>query len=375
MKILVAINQSRVLYDFKKELVDALAGQGDKLVLSFVEDFRAEYFRRPELEILPTPLDPRGARPDRDLRLYLFYRRILRRERPDLVLTFTIKPNVYCGLAAARARTPYLATISGLGSAVHSGGLLGILTSRMYRVGLRGATRVFCQNGAIEEWALRNCAAKESQIVRVPGSGVNLDRFHSLPYPSETGRINLLFIGRLMPDKGVVELIEAARRVRATRPNVRFQLLGAPEVGSDVARLVESAAFDGVIERLGYQLDVVPYLREASALLLPSWHEGMSNALLEAAASARPVIASDVPGCREIFVDGVTGFGHAPRDAASLAAALERFLALPREKREEMGRLGRQKIEAEFSRALVVDAYLREIRKFRDLLKTKRSEP
>lgn len=361
MKILITINQARVLYDFKRELVAALLDRGDDVALSFEDDFRADYFRQTAARVIPTPIDPRGVNPARDFKLCAFYRKLLKAERPDAVLTFTVKPNVYCGAICAKLRVPYYATISGLGAPMNGSAPLRIATTFLYRRGLRGAARVFVQNASIAERVVTERIARREQLVRVAGSGVDLERFHPLPYPAEETGVNLLFIGRLMRDKGIAELIECAKQIRARRPDVVFQVVGAAERGCSEDVMTRAAADAGIVEYLGYQPDVRPILEKASALILPSYHEGTSNVLLEAAASARPVLASNVPGCAETFDEGLSGLGFAARSSSALTATVERFLAIPRADREAMGRRGREKVAANFSRADVVATYLREI--------------
>ncbi len=363
-RALIAINQARVLYDFKRELVDAMLERGDELYLSFEEDFRAQEFRKGRAKIVSTPIDPRGVNPLRDLKLYRFYRATLRELKPELVLTFTIKPNVYCGYACGRLGVPYFATLSGLGAAMNGGGLLERVSTFLYRVGLKRAEKVFCQNESIARRVVDDQIAREEQIGMVSGSGVNLERFRYAPYPDEGGELVFLLVGRLMPDKGILEYLEAARRLRAEYGRVRFQILGASERGCDTYRAVERAARDGIVEYLGYELDARPYLAKASAIVLPSYHEGLSNALLEGAATGRPILASAIPGCAETFEEGVTGFGFEPRNVDSLVATLRRFIETPYSRRVEMGVLGRQKIEKSFSRADVVKEYLRVIDEF-----------
>lgn len=365
MRILIAINQARVLYDFKRELVSALLAQGHEVYLSFEEDFRVEYFESTQAKIVPTPIDPRGVNPLRDYKLYRFYKRLLARLRPNVVLTFTIKPNVYCGKACQACRVPYMATISGLGAAVNAKGPLARVSTELYRVGLRGAKRVFCQNESIARIMVEGAFTSEGKIVRVSGSGVDLDHFSALDYPDEKDGIELLFIGRLMRDKGILEFIECAKAIRQKRADVKFRVLGAPERRCAEYGQVCAAAKEGVVEYLGYQLDVVPYLRTASAVVLPSYHEGLSNVLLEGAASCRPLLTTNVPGCVETLDDGVSGYTFEPRRADALTDAVERFLALSREEREKMGRLGREKVAKSFDRAQVVQAYLDEIAKER----------
>lgn len=357
-KILVAINQARVLYDFKRELVGALLARGDEVLLSFEEDFRADYFRQTSARIVSTPIDPRGMNPARDLKLSRFYKSLLRREKPDAVLTFTIKPNVYCGSLCAAMGIPYYATISGLGAAMNGSAPLRWLSTALYRRGLRGARRVFCQNASIAERVVAERIARQEQIARVAGSGVDLSRFTALPYPTESEGPTLLFIGRLMRDKGVVELVECARQVRARRPDVRFQMIGASERGCAEDVMVHEASDAGIVDYQGYQMDVKPFLAASSAVVLPSYHEGLSNVLLEAAASARPILTTNVPGCAETFKEGVTGFGFESRSAESLVGAVDRFLALGRDDRAAMGVRGREHVAANFSRDDVVRAYL-----------------
>ena len=361
MKILIAINQARVLYDFKRELVAALLERGDEVLLSFEDDFRADYFRQTSARVIPTPIDPRGLNPLRDLKLCAFYRELLEREQPDVVLTFTVKPNVYFGAICAKARVPYCATISGLGGPMNGSAPLRIATTLLYRRGLREAERVFVQNASIADCVLRDRIANHDQLVLVPGSGVDLERFQPLPYPTEEKETKLLFIGRLMRDKGIAELVECARRIRTHRPDVVFQVVGAAERGCPEDVMTRDAADYGIIEYLGYQEDVRPFIEKASAVILPSYHEGMSNVLLEAAASARPVLASIVPGCVETFDEGRSGLGFPPKSADALAATVARFLAIPREEREKMGLRGREKVAKHFSRADVVETYLSEI--------------
>lgn len=361
MRILIAVNQSRVLYDFKRELVDALLAKGHDVYLSFEEDFRAEYFGATKARVIHTPIDPRGVNPLRDYKLYAFYKRLLKKVRPDFALTFTIKPNVYCGRACRKLNVPCYATISGLGAAVNAGGLLGRVSKALLKIGLQGATRVFCQNESIAKLVVAENLAREEQITRVPGSGVDLNHFSYLPYPSEEKGIELLFIGRLMRDKGILEYLECAKAICAKRSDVLFRVLGAPERGCREFAQVCEAAQSGLVDYLGYQKDVAPYLLSASAVVLPSYHEGLSNVLLEGAASGRPLLTTNVPGCAETFDEGKTGLGVEPRNAQELINAVERFLALSREEREQMGKLGREKIAAAFDRSDVTKAYLREI--------------
>ncbi|MDO5308848.1 MAG: glycosyltransferase family 4 protein [Planctomycetia bacterium] len=358
MKILVAINQSRVLYDFKREVVESFASLGHDTLLSYLPDFRGSYFEQRQFKIIPAPLEPRGMNPIKDARLYRYYCRLLKRERPDVVFTFTIKPNVYCGYACRRLGAPYWGTISGLGEAVHARGPLGALSTWLYRQGLCGARGVFCQNDAIVDFALQHGLTTPERVIRVNGSGVNLQYHTYQPYPSEEDGVKILLPARLTPAKGVREFLATARRFHEREPNVRFQIMGAPETGSSLFETVQSAALRGEIEYLGYQTDPRPYYASASAVALPSYHEGLSNVLLEGAATGRPLLASNVPGCAETFIEGQTGFGFAARDAQAFCQAVERFVRTPRFERESMGRRGREYVAARFDRREAARVYV-----------------
>ena len=311
------------------------------------------------VERVPIEIDRAGLNPFTDLRLLLKYRALLQRIRPAAYLSYTIKPNIYGALAAASLGIPALPNVSGLGTAFIRGGGLQALVTRLYRIGFARAPVVFFQNQEDRALFIDRRIVKPSQAQVLPGSGVDLDFF--LPAPLPNGHPTFLFIGRLLRDKGVVEFVEAARMLRADYPEARFQLLGAVDEGNRTGigqAEVDGWVADGIVEQLGTTDDVRPFIAAATAVVLPSYREGLPRSLLEAAAMARPLIASDVPGCRDVVEDGVNGFLSEVRNPGSLAAAMRRLLQLPRPQQIAMGEAGRKRVQERFSEAFVVRAYL-----------------
>ena len=303
----------------------------------------------------PYAFNRHGTNPLAEMRMIRDYKKIIKRVSPDVVLTYTIKPNIYGGMACASLGVPYVANITGLGTAVENGGILQKITLTLYKIGLRKAQNVFFQNSSNLDFMLKHGIIKGAYDL-LPGSGVNLERHYFEEYPKDNDSLTLLFIGRLMKDKGIEELIEASKVICHKHNNIKFVAIGDCE--ADYKERLNSIQTNCPIQFLGHQADVHSYIKNSHAVILPSYHEGMANVLLEAAAGGRPVLASDISGCRETFDEGVSGFGFKPRDVDSLCEAIEKFIALPYEKKAEMGRAGRRKMEREFDRKIVVDKYM-----------------
>ena len=359
-KVLVLCNGARILYLTRFELLKALRDRGDTVYLSTPRNSATAPFEEIGCQIIETPLDRRGLTPKQDFKLWCKYKQIIREIRPDIVLTFTIKPNIYGIRAAVKYGVPGIPTMTGLGTSIQKRGLLQKIVFFLYRHSFRKVPKAFFQNCTNAELFRLLDMIRPEQIVQVAGSGVNLETHPFEPYPEPDKPTRFLFIGRLMQEKGIFEYLEAARRIRAVSPEVRFGILGFREE-PEIMDLVRSLSKEGIVDYHGYVKDVRPHIAEAHAVVLPSWHEGMANVLLEAAAAGRPVLASKIPGCVETFSEGVTGYGFMPRNVDDLCAKLNRFLALPYEKRVEMGKAARVKVENEFDRAEVVAAYLTEI--------------
>lgn len=353
-RILILSNFSGGLYDFRNEFVEALLAEHE-VYISLPDDVKTKELQAEGARIIQTPIHRRGMNPLEDIKLYLRYRSLMKELKPDLVITYTIKPNIYGGFCARRLKIPYIATITGLGGAFDKTGLFVRLIVGMYRAGLKNAACIFFQNeenrNIFREYGI---AGKKDKLVM--GSGVNLERHSCEPYPKRE-ETHFMFVGRVMKERGILEFVEAARKLHSDK--VFFEILGSCD--EDYQGMLDELERDGVIHQLGFHTEVHPYLTRADAIVVASFHEGMSNTLIEAAATGRPVIASDISGCREAFEEGKTGFGFTPGRAEELIEALERFLELSYEKRSEMGREARAKMEREFDRKKVTASYMGEV--------------
>jgi galacturonosyltransferase len=353
-KVLVLTNSSGGLYDFRNEFVLALLAEHE-VVVSMPDDTKEKELQGEGCRIIKTAINRRGINPLEDLKLYRSYSKMIKDLKPDLVVTYTIKPNVYGGFASARQKVPYIATITGLGGAFDKTGLLLKIIVTMYKTGLKKAACVFFQNQENRQIFSRfGIEGKKSRMVM--GSGVNLDRHRYEEYP-EGDETHFLFVGRVMKERGILEYIEAAKKLHGDK--IFFDIMGYCD--EDYQGLLDELEEQGVVRQIGFHTEVHEYLAAASAIVVASFHEGMSNALIEGAATGRPVIASNISGCMEAFEEGKTGFGFTPGKADELIAAMEKFLALPVEERAAMGRRGRAKMEREFDRKLVTATYMDEV--------------
>ncbi|MDD6811862.1 MAG: glycosyltransferase family 4 protein [Lachnospiraceae bacterium] len=353
-RVLVLTNSSGGLYDFRNEFVRALLEE-NQVFISMPDDTKEKELLEEGCQVIKTSINRRGINPLEDLKLYQTYHNMMKELQPDLVVTYTIKPNVYGGFCAGRMKIPYIATITGLGGAFDRTGLFLQLIIRMYRAGLKKADCVFFQNeenrGIFGKFGIRG--KKEKMVM---GSGVNLERHVYEPYPKRE-ETHFLFVGRVMKERGILEFIEAAKKLHSEK--VHFDILGYCD--EDYQSMLDELEKEGVIHQLGFHTEVHPYLADADAIVIASFHEGMSNALIEAAATGRPVIASNISGCMEAFEEGKTGFGFTPGKAEELIEAMEKFLKLSYEERTKMGQAARKKMEQEFDRKLVTASYMEEV--------------
>ena len=351
-RILVLANNDVGLYRFRKDLLAALLSAGHAVYISLPDGGFVPELVQIGCRFIDTPIDRRGMNPLHDGKLFRQYRAILREIKPDLVLTYTIKPNIYGGLACRMAHIPYAVNITGLGSTIENGGWLKKFVLALYRPALKGARVVFFENAGNRDPLAATGVVPKGRDVVLHGAGVNLEDYPCQPYPQE-GPVRFLFVGRVMHEKGVDELFAAAKRMKQQYgEQVEFHMVGSfEEAYKPVMDPLEQA---GVVRYHGYQSDMKPFYAMADCVVLPSYHEGMSNVLLEAAASGRPLITSDIPGCREAVENGVSGYLCPARDAGALYETMRRFAALPVEQRSQMGRCGRERMEQQFSKTAVV---------------------
>lgn len=358
--VILSANSDWNIANFRQGLIRALRGSGYEPVVVAPKDSAAEArMRELDVQRVPVPIERSGVNPLSDLRLFAGYRRLLKRLRPVAYLGYTIKPNIYGSLAAASLGIPAIPNVSGLGTAFIRQGPLQHIVTRLYRLGFRRAPVVFFQNDEDRQLFVERRIVRREQARVLPGSGVDLERFAPALLPADPP--TFLLIGRLLGDKGIREFVEAARLLGPELPNARFQLLGPVDEGNGTAisrRELDSWAADGVVEYLGTTDDVRPFIASATAVVLPSYREGLPRSLLEAAAMARPLVATDVPGCRDVVEDGLNGFLCIVRDPVTLADAMRKMAELRPEQRLAMGEAARRKVQEKFSEEFVVRAYL-----------------
>jgi glycosyltransferase involved in cell wall biosynthesis len=362
--VVLASNSAWSLLKFRLGLIRTLQDQGLRVIALAPRDGSEE---RLPCECFPIRVNRSGTNPLEDLALLRELRRQYRGLRPVAALHFTSKLNIYGALAARWLRIPSIGNITGLGSAFLGGGPVAWIQQRLYRFALSGVQRIFFQNPEDLRLFTGRRLADPSRSRLIPGSGVDLQAFSPRPLPPNE-RFVFLLIARLLRDKGIHEYVEAARRLKAGGADVECRLVGHLDSGNpsavDEGSLARWTA-EGVIEYRGARDDVREEIALADCVVLPSYREGTPHTLLEAAAMARPLIASDVPGCRQVVEDGVNGFLCRARDSADLAARMSRMLDTPEAERRAMGSRGRAKMQKEFDEGLVVRAYLEALRELR----------
>lgn len=366
-KILVSINSSWNFVNFRSGLLRGLQDEGFEVVALAPDDGHASSISGMGIRYIPVSFDRRGTSLLAELRLLGAYRRVLQAERPAAQLTFTVKPNIWGSLAARSLGIPTIANIAGLGTIFLRKGALNRGIRRMYALALNGAETVFFQNPEDLELFVSAGIVPGAKAKLLPGSGVDLDRFAPAPLPSVTnagaGRTGPIFLmlARLLWAKGIGEYVEAARLLRERWPGSEFRLLGIEEKREGAISLEQVNEWheSGWIRFLGSMSDVRPAIAEADCVVLPSYYpEGTPRSLLEAAAMARPIVTTDLPGCRDVVVGGHNGYLCAPRDAQSLADALERVACLSPAERARMGEQSRELAEKRFDERLVIDRYI-----------------
>ena len=313
-------------------------------------------------KVQPLPMHGKGTNVAEELLLFLRLYRAIQKIRPDVFLTFTVKPVVYGGLAARIIGIPTIPTVTGLGTAFINETWVTRVVGVLYRAGLLRAKSVLFQNLDDSSLFVKRRFVKEDQVAQLPGSGIDLKKFLAVPTPSTKDRDVTIFlmIGRMLWDKGVGEFVKAAEIVKQANPNTEFQLLG--ELGSDNATAISIEEINiwqqkKIITYLGETDDVRNFIEEADCVVLPSYREGLPRTLLEAGAMGRPVLTTRAVGCKDVVEDGITGLLCNPRDAVDLANKMEVFLDLTQSEKTRMGREGRKKVAREFDEQIVIHRY------------------
>ncbi len=353
---LIFTNHSFMLWQFRRELIQDLLTRGDVTIALPFGD-HVDDFENLGCKMIDLPFGRRTKNPFSELKLYFNYKKILKTQKPDVVITYSIKPNIYGGFACRRKKIPYCVNVQGLGTAFQTKGL-AVLVTFMYKVALKKAKVVFFENQANADLFLERKIIPKEKICVLNGAGVNLNRFSHCEYP-ENEKIRFLYLGRIMREKGMDELFNAVETLKSEGLDFVLDLVGFFE--DEYKEKVDSLIEKGIAVFHGFQQDPIPYYEKADCVVLPSYHEGMSNVLLEAAAVGRPLITSDISGCREAVIDGKSGFLCKVKDKDSLTEKMRNFCQLTLEERKKMGTNGRELMESKFEKSKVVNATITEI--------------
>lgn len=361
-KILLLGNSHLVIFGFRGELIQKLVSEGYAVTVSFPNGPFGEGKKTSEkygCEFIEVQINRKGKNVFQEISLLINYIKLITRCKPNMVLAYTVKCNIYGGLVCRLLRIPFFPNITGLGKALAEGGMTEKVTEFLYKLALKKAKCIFFQNRN-DELFFKEKLIEDQKCILLPGSGVNLKKFMPLPYPLDTDPIVFMYIARVMKAKGIEQFLEAARTITKRYQSVEFHICGYCE--ENYQEIIKTEEENGVIIYHGLVNNVIDYVRISSCIVLPSFHpEGISNVLLEAAACARPIITTDHTGCREAVDDGVTGFLVKVKDSNDLTKKIEKFLSLSLRQRAEMGALGRKRVEKEFDRNIVVQKYMKEI--------------
>ena len=353
MKILILANNDEGLYKFRKELIKKLLSMNNEVIASIPEGKWNTFIKQLGVKIITTKIDRRGINPIKDLILLAQYLHIILLIKPDLVITYTIKPNIYGGMVCRLLHVPYAENITGLGSTFQKENVIKKLVCLLHKFSCKRAKVVFFENEENKQTFLDNHLIRDEQACKLNGAGVNLDEYPYTEYPDENEPIRFLFIGRVMKEKGVDELFEAARRIKKEYPDVLFDIVGPME--DEYSSIIEKLEEDGIITYYGYQKDVRPFIARCHCFVLPSWHEGMANTLLEAGAMGRPLITSRIHGCMEAVEEGVNGFLCPKQESKMLSEMLSQFIQLPQISKRKMGIYSNRFISKEFDKCTIIE--------------------
>lgn len=358
MKVLIVANADIGLYKFRKELLEELVKNNEVYIALPKGEFYKDLLAI-GCKYVITELDRHGTNPIKELKTVFDYKKIMKSIKPDIVFTYTIKPNVYAGMACASLNIPYVANITGLGTAVENPGLMQILTTNLYKYGLRKAQKVFFQNTENRDFFVKKGVVKRSYDL-LPGSGVNLKNYTVSEYP-DGSTVDFVFVSRIMKEKGIEQYLEAAREIKKRHPETRFHICGFCE--QNYEKILKEMSDEGIIIYHGLVKDMAAIYRQMGCTIHPTYYpEGLSNVLLESSASGRPIITTNRSGCREVVDDGINGYVVEEKNSKDLIDKIELFLAKSVEERKEMGLAGRRKVEKEFNRQIVIDKYLAELK-------------
>ena len=361
MKVAIVLNTSWNIYNFRMNFVNALLKQGHEVHTIAPVDEYTHYLVEAGCQHHNVYMDSRGANLIKDLALIAELGRIYFNVKPDVILQYTIKPNVYGTLAAALLRIPVINNVCGLGTVFLKGGLVSVIAKLLYKISFRFPEKVFFQNAEDLQLFVDTKLVSPDKVDLLPGSGIDVRQF--IPGALQRNKVfTFLLVSRLILDKGIMEYVEAIRILRAQGSTARFQILGAkdPRHKRGIAtEVIDGWIKEGIVEYLGKTDDVRSYVNAADCVVLPSYREGSPRSLMEAACLRKPIVATNVAGCRQVVEDGVTGLLCQVQSAEDLAAKMKMMMNMPDAERKAMGENGRKKMEIEFSDTIVLNKYVR----------------
>jgi len=362
--IAIVINTAWNVYNFRLNLLKKLQEQGYHIVVIAPRDEYSQLLENEGFEFHHLRLDNDNINTIKELMLFFHLLKLYRKINPDIILHYTIKPNIYGNLAAAFLKKPTINNISGLGTVFLNNNLSSKIARILYKQTLKFSRKVFFQNSCDRELFLKNKLVDEEITDLIPGSGIDTNYF--FPDNYQPKKLTFLFIGRLIRDKGIGEYIDAIKIVKKRYPSVKFQIVGTlyeknPTAikRSDLYKWIDQ----GLIEYKGHTDDIKTVISKVSCIVLPSYREGLSRSLLEAASMAKPIVTTNVPGCRDVVDDGVNGFLCQVKDSVDLAKAIIKIIELDEHKQLKMGQKGREKVINQFSDTIILQKYKDAIKK------------
>lgn len=365
MKILIICNSASGLNDFRGMLIQELISAGNTVSAIIpvssvdVEKYAEKELKKKHCNLIRVPMERRGMNPLKDFKLLLNYKKSISEKRPDLVITYTIKPNIYGGIASRLLKVPYAVNITGLGTAFQNNGFLRKFVTILYKFSLRKAKVVFFENVGNRDIMVDTGIIKKEKTYVLNGAGIDLEKFTYQPYPEDDNCVHFLFIGRVMKEKGIEELFQAMQKLQKTEFHCTLDILGGYEEAYE--ERIQAYEEEGWLNYHGFQKDVKPFIKDSHCSVLPSWHEGMANTNLECAASGRPVITSNFHGCMEAVIEGESGFLCERKNAESLYTEMLKFINLSLKEKEEMGIKGRKHMEDVFDKRKVVEITIKQL--------------
>ncbi len=360
-RVLILANNSVGLYNFRIELIEKLIEQDYEVYFAVPQskkDGKVKLIINSGAKYIQTNMNRRGTNPLEDIKLIYEYKKIIKKTNPDVILTYTIKPNIYGTYAASKYGKPVIMNITGIGSAF-TNPKLKYIVSTLYKQACKKAHLIFFQNESNYSLFISRKIASSNKSKIIPGSGVNIGKFRPMKKTKEDDIIRFLFIGRIMREKGIEEYLQVAEKITNKFTNVEFQILGRFEEEKYKDVILNNK--NPRIKYLGVSEDVRNEIREVDCIVNPSYHEGMSNVLLEGAAMGKPLIASNIPGCKEIIDEGYNGYLFEVKSVESMEEKIIKFIELDDKIKEYMGGNSRKKVEKEFDRNIVINEYIKAI--------------